>query len=129
MVMATFLGMKSAVAIIALLAHVFIFYLIFARNREEFHSAVVQMLIDFEVEVTSENVDEMFNTMDVDKGGSISFDEFKGWFQHILHSSVNTSILRQTSYVTTELIEMVDVDLKEQRIGDVDNACSLCLLL
>ena len=56
-------------------------------SREEFRAAITQILLDFkDSDVSCDDVDQIFDTIDVDKSGEISYPEFREWFQQITRS-------------------------------------------
>lgn len=63
-------------------------------SREEFRAAITQILLDFRDEGYScEDVDEVFNTIDVNGDDDISYPEFRAWFDQVTRSvSVHRSV-------------------------------------
>jgi Ca2+-binding EF-hand superfamily protein len=56
-------------------------------SRKEFHAVLTQMLLDLDLEGMSssaEELDSVFNTIDIDRSQSISYSEFKEWFEQVV---------------------------------------------
>jgi serine/threonine protein kinase len=56
-------------------------------SREEFRAAITQILLDFKDEGYScEDVDAVFNTIDINCDGDLSYPEFRAWFYQLTRS-------------------------------------------
>lgn len=57
-------------------------------SRDEFHQALKQLLIDFDG-MTFEDVTMVFDTVDINHDGAISYQEFKAWFDQVTRTITN----------------------------------------
>ena len=69
-------------------------------HREEFRAAVTQMIVDYDG-LSCEDFDTIFNTVDIDGSGEISFVEFKNWFDQITRSF--SAALSRSSSLTSAI--------------------------
>ena len=51
-------------------------------SREEFRAVVAQMMIDYD-KLSESEVDSIFEIVDINRDGAISFAEFKGFYEQI----------------------------------------------
>ena len=59
--------------------------------RDEFNSTVLQLLVGHEEDLSPENISAMFHTIDLNDDEHIQFEEFRGWFMTIMHTSSTAS--------------------------------------
>ena len=64
-------------------------------SKKEFYASLKQLLIDFDG-MSFDDVTAIFDTIDVDSSGSITYNEFKSWFDQVKHLQPLTSLILLT---------------------------------
>jgi len=75
-------------------------------SREEFHAAVTQILVDYK-DLSVDDVDSVFNTIDINRNGEISLAEFRAFFEQMTRS-ISSAMPSLTEAPSDSLGSVVD---------------------